>query len=144
MTSYVPLARHKNDKSDYERARGLRKTSPIAENLLWNALRVLRKTNGLKFRRQHPLHPYIADFVCLKLKPVIELDGMSHDMRQQEDDKRDARLREMGYLVLRFPNEEVYRNLEGIVMTVVKTARDQAKILFAPLPCPLPQGEGNP
>ena len=144
MPSYVRLAKHKNGTADYERARALRRESPLAENILWNALRALSKTSGLKFRRQHPFHPYIADFVCLKLKLAIELDGMSHDMRQQQDRERDTRLQEMGYLVLCFPNGEIYQNLEGVVASIMEIAHDRMKTLFAPLPCPLPQGEGNP
>jgi len=65
---------------------------------------------GIKFRRQHPLGPYIADFVCLKMKVIIELDGPIHEERKAYDANRDRWLRSEGYAILRFKNEELEKN----------------------------------
>src|SRR6185295_7000440 len=82
---------YKNTKLDHQRARQLRKEGTLVERMLWNALLPLK--SQIKFRRQHPLHPYIADFACISAKLIIELDGQSHDYQLGYDAKRDAVLR---------------------------------------------------
>jgi very-short-patch-repair endonuclease len=114
---------HINDPEDYKRAQGLRREMPRVERILWKALRELPKESGLTFRRQHPLRPYIADFVCLKIKLVIELDGESHDTRQEYDRRRDHYLRKLGYTVLRFTNDDVLNNLGGVVETIADISK---------------------
>jgi len=111
-------AAHRNKPFDYIKAKGLRQRQPRAEALLWAALRALGQSNPIKFRRQHPLHPYIVDFVCLKEKLVIEIDGYSHDVRQKEDAKREAFLNQSGYTVLHFSNEAVYEDATAIAQTI--------------------------
>src|SRR5262249_54359383 len=116
----MQYAEYKNPREYIRRAKDLRTTGPLCERLLWNALCELRKETGLKFRRQQPLHPYIADFACVKARLVVELDGPSHDTRLAYDAKRDFDLRKMGWVVIRFTNDDVRENLEGVVLTVVK------------------------
>jgi len=99
----------------------------MAERLLWNTLRSLPNYLNFRFRRQHPLHPYIADFACLKRKLIVELDGYSHDFSQKYDAFRDEHLRHLGYTVLRFSNDDVLNNLEGVVATILCQAKNCAE-----------------
>lgn len=87
------------------RARTLRRSMSLPEVLLWRALR--REALGVKFRRQHPLPPYILDFYCPAAKLVVEVDGESHAARQDHDRRRDAFLRAKGLTVLRISAREV-------------------------------------
>ena len=98
------------------RARRLRREATPAERALWPHL--ARAALGAKFSRQMPVGPYFADFLCRELKLAIELDGHSHDLRPDHDARRDAWLRENGYIVLHFPNAEVHENLEGVVTAI--------------------------
>ena len=97
----------------------LRKTQTGAEEIMWQNLRN-RKILGFKFRRQHPLDKYIADFYCHEAKLVIEIDGKIHNLpEQQEYDKnRSLHIEEMGIKVIRFTNEEVYNNLDQVLNTI--------------------------
>ena len=94
-------------------ARSLRKENVPAEALLWKALRN-RALAGFKFRRQHPVGPYIADFACVASKIIVEADGESHLTDAPRDSKRTRFLEENGWLVLRFWNTQVYDELEGV------------------------------
>ena len=85
-------------------ARVLRRNAPATERLLWKLLRD-RKLEGLKFRRQVPLGPYVLDFVCLRHRLVIEADDPFHD--PERDAVRDSWLTTKGFRVLRFPNSEI-------------------------------------
>ena len=98
-------------------ARKLREDATEAEKLLWSRLRN-KQVLGAKFRRQQPIGPFIVDFVCLQKKVVIELDGGQHRAQIEKDKKRDMWLRHQGYEVLRFWNNEVLQNLEGVLETV--------------------------
>jgi very-short-patch-repair endonuclease len=82
-------------------ARHLRRSATDAERALWAKLRN-RQLEGLKFRRQDPLGPYTVDFVCFERKLVIEVDGGQHAAAAEQDELRTRRLRERGYMVLRF------------------------------------------
>jgi very-short-patch-repair endonuclease len=97
-----------------ERARTLRKDSTPPEKLLWWALRGGR-IGGLRFRRQQPIGPYVADFYCHDAKLVIEVDGMSHEDKLIKDQKKTMYLREQGLKVFRVTNEDVTRDLEAVV-----------------------------
>jgi very-short-patch-repair endonuclease len=105
------------------RAKQLRQAMTRAEILLWRYLKANR-IDGLGFRRQVPFRNYIADFVCLSVKLIVELDGESHefDERHKADQKRDAFFTSQGFHVLRFPNEQVMSNLEGVVEMIRQTA----------------------
>ncbi len=110
---------HPIETRDIVRAKALRKESSNPEKILWQALRQNELQKGLKFRRQQPIHPYIADFACMKIKLLIELDGASHDTRLACDKKRDAYLQSLGYDVLRFTNDDVMNDLEGVVASIM-------------------------
>ena len=92
------------------RARAMRKAMTPAEAALWFALRD-RRFRGLKFRRQVPLGPYIADFYCADLGLILEADGDSHD--GSRDRGRDHWLRNQGFRVLHFTNRDILGNLPG-------------------------------
>src|SRR5580693_2174186 len=122
----IPHARHRNSAKDYERAKELRRSMPVSEQKMWIALRNMRKVSGLKFRHQQPINPYIVDFVCFGIKLVVELDGDSHNNRQNYDAKRTEYLNGLGYKVMRFTNEDVMNNLEGVVETLYSEAKSLA------------------
>jgi very-short-patch-repair endonuclease len=109
------------------RAKQLRQAMTRAETLLWRYLKANR-IDGLGFRRQVPIRNYIADFVCLSAKLIVELDGESHDFEEREkaDQSRDAFLVSEGFQVLRFTNEQVTSNLEGVVEVIRQTAASRA------------------
>ena len=86
-------------------ARRMRRKLSLPEQLLWRLLRLLR--GELRFRRQHPIGPYVADFYCAAAKLVIEIDGAAHDYRQAEDVRRDEYMRSLGLRVFRVAAAEV-------------------------------------
>ena len=87
-----------------------------AEKHLWNFLRA--GNLGVKFRRQHPIDDYIADFVCLSKCLIVEVDGKIHEREVEHDTIRDERLRSLGYTTLRFTNEQVLTNVESVLDTI--------------------------
>lgn len=97
-------------------SRALRRSQTSAEAKLWQALRSSR-LDGLKFRRQHPIGPYFADFACEPLRLVIELDGGVHDDddRVLKDHLRQADLEELGWSVMRFRNAELMAHLPEVL-----------------------------
>ncbi len=97
-------------------ARKLRNNSTEAEKYLWYVLRL--KNLGVKFRRQAVIGRYIVDFVCFERKLVIEVDGGQH-AQSQEDKIRDQWLITQGFTILRFWNDEVLRNREGVLQKIV-------------------------
>ena len=115
-----------------QRARRLRRDSTDAERLLWRELR--EALPMAKFRRQSPVGPYIADFLSFGHRLIVEVDGGQHDLNAARDAVRTVYLEAQGYRVLRFWNNDVLRNLDG-VLHVISAA------LF-PHPNPLPEGEG--
>jgi very-short-patch-repair endonuclease len=118
------------------RSRQLRFQSSDAERKLWDCLRRKQMT-GLRFRRQFPLGPYFADFVCLPARLVVEVDGSQHGEVAQaaHDERRTAWLRRNRFRVIRFWADEVMRNTDG-VMDGIEAA------LRVPLPQEVPAG-GN-
>ncbi|TWT20163.1 endonuclease domain-containing protein [Luteimonas marina] len=95
-----------------DRARELRRDMTDAERRLWRCLR-LRQLDGFRFRRQVLVGPYIADFACLEAELLVEVDGGQHD-GAEGDPVRDAFLRRHGFRILRFWNNEVLADLEGV------------------------------
>src|SRR5450631_197339 len=106
-------------------ARRLRRDMTIAETILWRGLR--NRGNGAKFRRQVPIGPYVADFVCIAGRLIIELDGPPHDEAEQRlhDVSRDAWLRAQGWRVLRFSNDLVIGG-GNIVLDEIRKAIGEA------------------
>jgi len=96
------------------RARELRANETSAEARLWSVLRA-KRLGGFKFRRQHAIGGYIADFVCLAARLVIEVDGATHgDDREGADIKRTAYIEKLGFRVTRVWNTEIFENLDGV------------------------------
>jgi very-short-patch-repair endonuclease len=100
-------------------ARLLRQEMTPAEKALWQRLRDCQ-VQGCKFRRQHPLGVFVADFYCAARRLVIELDGAVHDNLQERDAARTAELNARGYRVLRFRNDEVMANMEGVLSAIAE------------------------
>jgi very-short-patch-repair endonuclease len=117
-------------------ARNLRRGQTDAERKLWFRLRD-RRVVGLKFRRQMPLGRYIVDFCCESARLVIEVDGGQHS--EVRDLARTRELEAMGYLVLRFWNNDVLTNTDGVIESVLDTLHRLT--LVPPHPSPLPTGE---
>jgi len=103
-------------RRDTQRARQLRNAATPAERSLWAQL--ARSQLGARFSRQMPVGPWFADFLCREHRLVIELDGFSHDLQPDRDEARDRWMKDNGYRVLRFSNEAVRDNLEGVVLTI--------------------------
>jgi very-short-patch-repair endonuclease len=99
------------------RARELRKTQTKTEEILWRHLR-RRQLNGVYFRRQYPIGPFIVDFCCTEHYLIIELDGPSHDDQVEYDEERTEWLEAHNYRVIRFTNEQIRTNLEGVLKTI--------------------------
>jgi very-short-patch-repair endonuclease len=116
-----------------DRARYLRHNQTDAERRLWEHLRN-KQLMGVKFRRQHFIHPFIVDFCCPEHWLVIELDGGQHAGRADADQRRTAFLTAQGYRVMRFWNNEVLMNIEGVVERILSVLSD-------PHPDPLPRRE---
>jgi very-short-patch-repair endonuclease len=109
------------------RAKQLRRTMTRAETSLWRHLKAHRLA-ALGFRRQSPTGNYIADFVAHSCGLVVEVDGESHDFdeRIRHDERRDQWFASRGYRVLRFTNDDVLKNLEGVVITIGLAAEQGA------------------
>jgi very-short-patch-repair endonuclease len=95
------------------RAKGLRKNLTDAERWLWQHLRN-RELAGWKFRRQHPVGPFIVDFICIERKLIIEVDGGQQAESSEQDTKRSEYLKERGYRILRFWDNEVLREGKSV------------------------------
>ena len=102
------------------RARALRKQSTDAERLLWSRLRN-RRLMGLKFRRQTPIGRYIVDFVCHERNLIIEVDGGQHQERQADDLSRTEWLNSQGFTVIRYWNNQVLGELDGVLESIRMT-----------------------
>jgi very-short-patch-repair endonuclease len=103
----------------FSKAQFLRRNETIAEKLLWEKLRN-NQLEGLKFRRQHPVNIYIADFYCHKFKLIIELDGDYHNQEEQKQ-KDEVRTEVLGLndlKIIRFKNEEVEQDINQVLITI--------------------------
>ena len=105
------------------RARTLRKSLTDVENKLWSQLRG-RQVSGVKFRRQHPIGPFIVDFCCVERGLVVELDGSQHAERNAADERRTRLIERSGYRVLRFWDNEVLINLYGVLERISEALED--------------------
>ena len=100
-----------------------------AEKLLWMHLK--SGVNGLKFRRQHPLGNYIADFYCHKIKLIIEADGKIHNVesvKSYDNERKDA-LASSGYTVIRFSNDQIEKKLDAVLAEIIATVRAELQKL---------------
>ena len=98
-------------------ARNLRKNATIQERRLWNLLKN-RQFRNLKFKRQQPVGDYIVDFICKEVKIIIEIDGGQHNEPKniEYDKTRTEFLNSLGYKVIRFWNNEIYENIDGVLL----------------------------
>jgi very-short-patch-repair endonuclease len=119
-------------------AKSLRKRTTDAEQLLWRQLRA-KHFGGFKFRRQQPIGKYIVDFVCLEKKIIVELDGGQHALLKetQNDTKRDQWFEAQGYKVLRFWDNEVLTNTQGVLEVIWTLSLNHPPLN------PLPSREGK-
>ena len=99
------------------RARNLRENMTNAENILWNRIRN-NQLLGFRFKAQHPVAGFIADFYCHKAKLVIEADGLIHQTRKEYDMDRDNVFNDLGLTVIRFSNQEIENNLDSVIQTI--------------------------
>jgi len=117
------------DASTYQllldKAREMRKNPTEAESVLWNYLSDNKM--GVHFRRQHPVFGYIPDFVCISKRLIVEVDGGYHleGEQQEKDTERTKYINEVGYVVLRFTNDEVIGNIDGVLEEIADTIEDQ-------------------
>ena len=103
----------------------LRKESTPAEVKLWSRIR--NDQLGVNFRRQHAVGIYIPDFCSPKAKLIIELDGSQHLEQEEYDEERTKYLGSQGYKVIRFWNNDVMNNIEGVILTIVHALEDKEK-----------------
>ena len=117
MTQYF------NRVSEKDKRRSLRNNMPKAETVIWSKLKG-KQLLGYKFRRQYSVDRYVIDFYCPELKLAVEIDGDSHFQNDAEsDDKyRQAFIESFGVQFLRFTNEDVFKNPDGVIETVRRTA----------------------
>ena len=103
----------------FSKAKELRTNMTKAERILWEALRN-GKRNDFKFRRQHPIYTFIADFYCHKAKLIIEVDGGLHKMieNKERDENRTIELEKYGLTVIRFSNEDILNNLDNVLCQI--------------------------
>jgi adenine-specific DNA-methyltransferase len=122
-------------KSLTGRARSLRRNQTDAEQKLWRELRS-RQLNNVKFRRQHPIGRYVADFCAPEHKLILELDGGHHALQTEKDEKRSKYFMSLGYTVLRFWDNDVLKHANAVLETI-----GEALAASYPHPGPLPKRE---
>jgi very-short-patch-repair endonuclease len=103
----------------HERAKKLRREMTPAEKILWKELRA-NKLNGLHFRRQQVVDGYFADFYCHQQELIVEVDGDIHGIQEEYDADREAHLIARGFRILRFKNEDVFKNLPAVLKKIVE------------------------
>lgn len=120
MTLYYNLS------DDKPRRQAARASMPKAEIMLWSVLKG-RKMLGCKFRRQYGIGAYRVDFYCSELRLAIEIDGETHYVAdsQQNDSRRQEFIESLGIRVLRFLNDDVYENLDGVWEAIARAVREQ-------------------
>jgi very-short-patch-repair endonuclease len=105
-------------------ARQLRRELSLPEMLLWRTLRVNRR--ALRFRKQHAIGPFVADFYCPAAKMVIEIDGATHDRRQDADGRRDAYMTSLGLRVVRISAKDVLADPEAVADAIYRLCENPA------------------
>jgi very-short-patch-repair endonuclease len=107
----------------HETQRKLRRNMTDAELRLWRCLRS-RQMSGYKFRRQHPFEDYVLDFVCLEAMLVVEVDGGQHAQNATTDELRTKKLTDAGFRVIRFWNNDIFRNIEAVADSIWRVLID--------------------
>ncbi len=119
-------------------ANKLRKEMTKSEACLWKYVLRARQMQGYQFRRQRPVLNYIADFMCKELRLVIEVDGITHDLKLEKDKRRTDDLRRADFHVYRFTDEEVLTNIYGVAREIEKIIKH-----IGPPPAPPPAGDNQ-
>lgn len=122
-----PIMKSRKPRTDPDRlarARTLRRNMTPPERRLWALLR--RKRFNVRFRPQHPIGPYFADFYCHSHRLIIEIDGQTHDYTVEQDQCRTEWLESQGYRILRFSNEQIRDNIEGVAYVIEQWLTEQA------------------
>ena len=114
-----------------QRSRDLRNQSTLSEVLLWKYVRA-KQIKGFQFNRQKPLGKFIADFYCKQLKLVIEIDGSSHDGKEEYDRDRENELQKLGLRVLHILDIDVKKDIHGVVMQIEDWIERNASISKSP------------
>jgi leucyl-tRNA synthetase len=107
------MAEDQPHRNTMTRTRSLRKHQTKSEGLLWSILRA-EQLCGLKFRRQHPIGPWITDFACPTRMLVVEIDGGYHDQTVDQDLRRQHHLQKLGWTIIRFTDDDVEQNAEAV------------------------------
>ena len=118
----TPMGRIRTSSAVQTRAKELRQQMTPPETLMWEHLRG-RRLNGLKFRRQHPLGLFIADFYCAEYRLVVEIDGGVHQNQSDRDAQRTQQFVQYGYRVLRFRNEAIERDINRVLNEIADACR---------------------
>ena len=105
-----------------ENAKRLRREMTPAEKILWKQLKANR-LQGLHFRRQQIVHGYFPDFYCHQHELIVEVDGDIHDLQQEYDAEREEYLESLGFRIIRFTNEEITKNLKGVLQKIVEACK---------------------
>ena len=119
MSKTNNMSRRPANQSRTERSRQLRARQTKAESLIWTVVRA-RRLAGLKFRRQHPIGPFYADFACVQMRVIVELDGGYHDFQYEGDLDRQKYLEADGWQVIRFRNEDVLEDVEAVAISIAR------------------------
>jgi len=115
------MAHQETRRRTRQNAITMRKTMTPAELALWKRLR--RDALGVRFRRQCPIGPYVADFVSLRHKVIVEADGSYHDWSEDYDQARSAYLEHQGFRVLRFTNHDLAMHLDWVIQEIAASLR---------------------
>lgn len=108
-------------------ARNLRNNSTLGEIKLWSEVLRAKRFYGYQFNRQYAIDNYIVDFICRRLKLIIEVDGMSHQYKIEADRKRDEVLNSLGYEVLRVTESEVMNDINNVIRSIEYYLPDEIK-----------------
>ena len=120
----MPRKKRSNPKT-MNLAGKFRKDPTPAERKLWS--RICDEQLGVKFRRQHAVGNFIPDFVCIEKKLILELDGSHHLEQKEYDEERTKFLEAEGYRVIRFWNNNVMKNMDGVILSIIQAIEDETK-----------------
>ena len=124
---------HEKEAKSHAFAKTLRQRLTHAEVIVWQNLR-RKSLGGLKFRRQHPIGPYITDFACLRAKLIVEVDGATHATESEisYDQRRRAFMSQFGWKEIRVYNDDVYKNLDGVLEAIWREANERVPLATQP------------
>jgi very-short-patch-repair endonuclease len=117
------MPQKRTTRTGYHNAIDLRNELTLAERRLWNHLK-LKQVDGVRFRRQHAIGPYVVDFCAVKAKLVIELDGSQHIDQEDYDRERTEFLQSKKFRVIRFWNNDVMNNLDGVMIEIEEALKN--------------------